>query len=793
MASFDHLLRVLDEGFCLAVLIEDAGGVAVDYRFLHVNPTFEEMTGLVSAEGRTARELVPGLEPIWVERYAEVARGQSASRFEAPSAAMGRWFDVFAAPMGDGKHFALVFRDISKRKSAELALADSEERFHTLADHMSQLAWMADRNGSIFWFNRRWCEYTGTTQEEMQGWGWTSVHHPDHVDRVVARIQEAWETGAEFEDTFPLRGADGGYRWFLSRALPIRDANGEVLRWLGTNTDVTEQRNAEEALRARTNSLRIALRSAEAGDWCMDLKSGALQPSPELCALLGLHASGPTSWRRIVHPDDLKRVQAEYDAQLASTSSDLALEFRCLHPRHGVRWMESHGTIERDASGRAIECHGITLNITERKLREVRMQTAMAELNHRVKNTLGVVQSIARRTMRRAPNFETFRRSFEERLRSIAKANTLLTNSEWEGASLREIVHSELHARLASEGQAAIIGERAMIPPNVALGLHMVIHEWATNAAKYGALRTPAGQLHVEWSVALDPHRAAWLTLKWREDFGREVLPIEREGFGSQLVAQIVEHELSGSCERSLTPVSLDYTLSIPLAESEVPDTRSAATDAGTGARLRVLLVEDRAALAFGLRDELELSGFEVVGPAGTLARAQELASSVPFGVALLDLDLAGESSAPLGRELLDRGVRVILLTGYGPQDIPEGLGAARLLSKPVDMDELLAVLDPERFGPPSSDRRAAAPGSAGSGATHRASRIERTEPGRSDRRKLAHDVRNTFATLRLAIGALKRASTSDSEAVASIDEDLRLLYAQLQTLLEDEPAVGTD
>jgi PAS domain S-box-containing protein len=135
------------------------------------------------------------------------------------------------------------------RREAGQSLRDSEERFRTLADNMSQFAWMADAKGWIFWYNRRWYDYTGTTLEEMQGWGWMKVHHPDHVDRVVQRIQHSWDTGEVWEDTFPLRGKDGAYRWFLSRAIPIRDAEGRVLRWFGTNTDITEQRAAEQALK----------------------------------------------------------------------------------------------------------------------------------------------------------------------------------------------------------------------------------------------------------------------------------------------------------------------------------------------------------------------------------------------------------------------------------------------------------------------------------------------------------------------------------------------------------------
>jgi PAS domain S-box-containing protein len=145
-------------------------------------------------------------------------------------------------------HTRCFTRDVTSRKRGDEALRESEERFHTLADNMSQLAWTADPTGWIFWYNQRWYEYTGTTFEEMQGWGWKKVHHPDHLDRVVTKWRQAHITGEPWEDTFPLRGLDGTYRWFLSRALPIRDAEGRIIRWFGTNTDITELREAQASL-----------------------------------------------------------------------------------------------------------------------------------------------------------------------------------------------------------------------------------------------------------------------------------------------------------------------------------------------------------------------------------------------------------------------------------------------------------------------------------------------------------------------------------------------------------------
>ena len=147
-----------------------------------------------------------------------------------------------------GLLYRSIRRELAKRKRAEETLQENEERFRVMADNISQLAWMADEKGFIFWYNKRWFDYTGTSLKEMEGWGWQKVHHPDHVARVVEKIRRCFQTGEVWDDTFPLRGSDGNYRWFLSRAVPIRDEQGKVLRWFGTNTDVTERKRAEEAL-----------------------------------------------------------------------------------------------------------------------------------------------------------------------------------------------------------------------------------------------------------------------------------------------------------------------------------------------------------------------------------------------------------------------------------------------------------------------------------------------------------------------------------------------------------------
>ena len=124
-----------------------------------------------------------------------------------------------------------------------------------MAETIPHLAWMADETGEIYWYNRRWYEYTGTTYEEVQGWGWQNVHDPEVLPEVLSAWQRTLSTGDPFEMVFPLRRADGEFRSFLTRGEPLKDAEGRVVRWFGTNTDITEQRRTEEELRRMNREL----------------------------------------------------------------------------------------------------------------------------------------------------------------------------------------------------------------------------------------------------------------------------------------------------------------------------------------------------------------------------------------------------------------------------------------------------------------------------------------------------------------------------------------------------------
>ena len=177
-----------------------------------------------------------------------------------------RWWLIHGAPMrganGEIQKWLGTCTDIEDLKQAEEALRESEQQFRALADSIPNLAWCANADGYTTWYNRRWYEYTGTTPEQMEGWGWQSVHHPDELLRVLERWKLSIATGTPFDMIFPLRGADGVFRLFLTRVMPLKNQQGQVQRWFGTNTDVSEQRQAEDELRASNQDLTRFNRAA---------------------------------------------------------------------------------------------------------------------------------------------------------------------------------------------------------------------------------------------------------------------------------------------------------------------------------------------------------------------------------------------------------------------------------------------------------------------------------------------------------------------------------------------------
>ncbi|MBC7963441.1 MAG: PAS domain S-box protein [Steroidobacteraceae bacterium] len=294
---------------------------------------------------------------------------------------------------GKLRGFSKITRDITARKRADEALRESEEQFRALADSIPNLAWRANGDGYITWYNRRWYEYTGTTPEQMEGWGWQTVHDPNELPKVLERWQASIATGESFDMTFPLRGADGVFRQFLTRVVPLKDSAGHVQQWFGTNTDVSALKRDEEMLRQQSEAALLLseqeFRSlAEAMPqivWATRPDGWNIYFNQQWVDYTGLtmEESYGHGWNTPFHPDDKQRA---WDAWQRATQHNERYSLECrLRRADGVyRWWLIRGEPMRGADGEILKWFGTCTDIEELKRAEIALHEANALLEQRV-------------------------------------------------------------------------------------------------------------------------------------------------------------------------------------------------------------------------------------------------------------------------------------------------------------------------------------------------------------------------------------------------------------------------
>lgn len=237
----------------LDYMLEGCAIIDTKWIFIYVNNAFALQAQLTKEEiiGKTIFQIFVAAEESPLFQSYKVCMNQKIPQqitapFIFPDGS-NLWFKSRSIPIPEG--ILITSIDVTPQKlaeDAETAQLKSEERFRTLADNMSQLAWMANDKGEIYWYNKRWYDYTGTTFDNMVDEGWKSVHRPDYFEKVSNKFNKAIHEGSPWEDIFPIKGKDQKFRWFLSRALPVLNEDGKIISWFGTNTDITEQKKLEE-------------------------------------------------------------------------------------------------------------------------------------------------------------------------------------------------------------------------------------------------------------------------------------------------------------------------------------------------------------------------------------------------------------------------------------------------------------------------------------------------------------------------------------------------------------------
>ncbi|SCX89915.1 sensor histidine kinase [Microvirga guangxiensis] len=332
--------------------------------------------------------------------------------------------------------------------------------------------------------------------------------------------------------------------------------------------DVAER---QEALKASEERARLALEAGHMGTWWYDHRKGIGGWSSQAAQILGLPPTKSTTnvqeWRSLLHPDDAHHaVEKLRAAVLNEGNGNYEDEYRVRRPDGKIRWINSKGKVSFDARKKPIFFVGIIQDITERRQIEEQQRFFLDELNHRVKNTLATVQSIAAQTLRSSTGSAQFKEAFEGRLLALSMTHNLLTLKSWREADLHDIAAQELAPYMREADERVVIdGPRVNLPSRYAINFGLVLHELVTNAAKYGALSVPTGRLHLAWEVIAPEDAPPQLRLSWKESGGPPVQPPKRQGFGSRLIRRSIEGELDGNITIDFDASGVSYDLSVPL------------------------------------------------------------------------------------------------------------------------------------------------------------------------------------------------------------------------------------
>jgi PAS domain S-box-containing protein len=451
-------------------------------------------------------------------------------------------------------------------------IANSEQTLRAFVAQAPVAMAMFDREMRYLAVSDRWVTIYKVAVRDVIGRSHYEIF-PDIPDRwreAHRRGLAGEELQADEDEFVRSTGSSQFDRWHLQ---PWRTEDGEIGGIIITTEDVTARVMAERALRESEQQLRLALDAADMGIWEWDLSTRTYRWNDQTYRMFGYEPQSfvpdYSAWAVRVHPDDLPKLEEEAKLMMENPREAFG-EYRAYGQNDQLRWLEARGRFECDADGRPKRYYGILMDITERKRAEEKGRILTAEVNHRAKNLLAVVQAVAKQTARMDDPRE-FTQNFDERLAGLAASHDLLVQAEWRGVDTATLIRAQLAHFADLIGTRILLdGPTVLLKADAAQNLGMALHELGTNASKYGALSHPSGVIHLGWSIS-DSNGQPKFEMCWREQNGPAVTPPTRRGFGQVVMVDMLEYSLDAQVSMTYDPTGLVWHLKAPVDQVTQP------------------------------------------------------------------------------------------------------------------------------------------------------------------------------------------------------------------------------
>jgi PAS domain S-box-containing protein len=563
--------QVLDSAIDYAIVATDTKGRVTRWnegacRIL--GWTEAEMLGKTAERFFTPEDVAGGRLDVEMQAALDCGRGND-ERWHQRKSGERFWAQGEMTVLRDeaGRHegFVKVLRDRTEQHEAQLRLEASEARFQFALDAAGFLgSWDWDVANDLVHADQPFAEFFGVAASDAAAGMpldvFVSGIHPDDRGWVGERIAAAVASGGDFAEEYRLHRTGRQTIWVAARGRCLHDIQGNPTHFPGIAVEITARKAMEDALRTSEARTRVALEAADMGVWDTAPDLGEQNWDGRTRELLG-HAPGDEvsfdSFLDHVHPDDRAGIREEVAVALA-LGTTLDSQYRVLDRDGGHHWVHVRGKLV-EAEGQASRFVGTLRDVTPQKVAEERSTLLANELNHRIKNTLAVVQSIVSQSLRRADTAEQASEAVAERLAALGRAHDLLTRTSWAAAPLRSVIEGAVGVHSTRSARIAVDGADVRLNAKAALAFAMATHELVTNAAKYGALSNETGRVDVCWQRG-GSAGAGLLRFAWVESGGPAVVAPDRVGFGSRLMKGLAR-DLGGNGETQYDPAGVRWTL----------------------------------------------------------------------------------------------------------------------------------------------------------------------------------------------------------------------------------------